>query len=62
MMTSITIGASGAVTEFQGSAIPLGCICSYTWDLAVPGRIVRNGAVLSCPADHSLVDGQARDG
>ena len=40
--------------------IPLGCICSYTWHPACDGRIVRNGALLSCRADHSLVDEAAR--
>lgn len=54
-MTSISIGAVGTVTEFQGQAIPLGCICSYTWASHRPG-IIRNGALDSCPADHSEVD------
>lgn len=37
--------------------IPYGCICSYTWHSACDGRIVRNGALASCPADHAAVDG-----
>jgi hypothetical protein len=39
-------------------SIPAGCICSYTWHSACDGRIVRNGALASCPADHSEVDGK----
>jgi hypothetical protein len=39
--------------------IPAGCICSYTWHWTGDGRAVRNGALMSCPADHSAVDGAA---
>jgi len=38
------------------ASIPLGCICSYTWSV-LPGHLVRNGALTSCPADHTAVDG-----
>ena len=52
MATTITLnGANGAVTEFQGTAIPMGCICAYTWS-GIPGRLIRNGALRSCTADH----------
>jgi hypothetical protein len=49
-LTSITIGSAHA-------QIPFGCICSYTWSGFTPGALVRNGAVLRCPADHHQVDG-----
>jgi hypothetical protein len=37
--------------------IPSGCICSYTWGVW-PARLVRNGALASCPADHAEIDGR----
>ena len=40
-------------------SIPPGCICAYTWHPAADGRLMRNGAVLNCPADHAAVDGAA---
>ncbi len=40
--------------------IPAGCICAYTWHPAGDGRIVRNGALGTCPADHGAVDTAAR--
>ena len=33
--------------------IPPGCICAYTWANDGSPRVVRNGAVASCPADHA---------
>jgi len=61
-MSQVTIYAAGVMTELQGvmtelqgSAIPFGCICSYTWATHRPG-VVRNGALMSCPADHTEVD------
>jgi hypothetical protein len=48
-----------AVTR-AAAPIPPGCICSYTWG-GGPARLVRNGALASCPADHAEIDGQARN-
>jgi hypothetical protein len=37
-------------------AIPVGCICAYTWHPSHDGRSVRNGPLASCPADHTEID------
>lgn len=37
------------------AAIPTGCICAYTWAYDPP-RVVRNGVLASCPADHEAID------
>jgi hypothetical protein len=47
----------GVIATEASPAIPLGCICSYTWGAF--GTSVRNGAMKSCPADHSAIDGHA---
>ena len=31
--------------------IPVGCICAYTWSFTAR-RLVRNGPLANCPADH----------
>lgn len=55
-MTTITVTCSPGITVTKAPpGIPAGCICAYTWG-GLPGRIVRNGALASCPADHSEVD------
>jgi hypothetical protein len=38
--------------------IPYGCICAYTWGF-LEARLVRNGPISSCPADHAVIDGAA---
>ena len=58
-MTTQTVtpwpGTTGIEVAKAPPPIPFGCICSYTW-AALPGRLARNGALASCPADHSEVD------
>jgi len=41
----------------SATPIPIGCICAYTWHSDGSGRIVRNGPLASCLADHTEVDG-----
>ena len=54
-VTYLTVASSTAVPTLA-PPIPFGCICAYTWS-PMPGRQVRNGAILSCAADHTAVDG-----
>lgn len=57
-MTTLTHSSGITVTKAP-PPIPMGCICAYTWGFGLdgpPGRLVRNGALASCPADHSEVD------
>jgi hypothetical protein len=44
--------AAGPVTVTETPSIPMGCVCAYTW-AGIPGRLVRNGALSSCTADHA---------
>lgn len=50
------IAGSLTVVATAPPGIPAGCICSYTNHPEGGGRLLRNGPLTSCPADHAGVD------